>query len=394
MNNTDLITAVQQGNLDQVILCIKNGADPKLWNSHALSQAAIHNHLDIVKYLTPLSDVNADCAMALRNAFLHNNTDVINFLWNEVDHALIMETAGFVHRPSPFQLACQHGWYHHALSLAKLPMHRDILWKSLLYLPRVSEDPLCSRIWDELLSRVKESGDDPAYFAVSSWHGKPLPGMNILKIMAQHSAINVKSARCFLDGLAQNWATENHISAVFPIFDQFFDSFVDESKQSIIAKILAYDPILASTLIERCPTTQFLCTDIVKESLHTDMSMLIHMVSVWKTHDYCEDEREFERLENALIARVYDVPEKVWCVVENFNQFLTSKVVQRFIDLHDDQWTAQVCTYISPQTLCKAQELFDDQTRKYFDEYQNRVQHSVLTQELSNCIGTTVVRKI
>lgn len=392
--NTDLITAAKDGDMQQVMLCVQNGADPKLWNSQALSEAAIHNHVEIVKFLTPLSDPNADCAVALRNAFLHNNTDVINFLWNQVDHELIIQHTQYVQRPSPFQLACQYGFYEQALSLFKHPLHRDMLWKAVFYVPKISNDPLCWELWDHILTRVKELGEDPYHFAVSPWHDKPLPGLNILKIMARHLTDNIKSSQRFLESVAQNWASGNHVSAVFPIFEHMFDDFDDDTKQSIIAKTIAYDPLLAHALIHRCPTTQFLCTSVVKEALHADREMLIDMIGVWKTHPYYEDEREFQKLENTLIERIYDAPEKVWCVVGHFKQFLTPKVIQVFIWLQNDHWTAQMCAHTSDEDLQSAKELFDDKTQEYFDEYQNRVQHAALTHTLSDCIGKTVVRKI
>lgn len=392
--NTDLITAAQQGNLGQVVLCIQNGADPKLWNSQALSEAAIHNHLEVVQYLTPLSDVNVDCAVALRNAFLHNNTDVINYLWDHVDHELIIEQTQFVRRTSPFQLACQHGFYQHAISLLQYPFHRNMVWESKYYLPQVSNDPLCLKLWDELFIRVKDFGDDPAQYAVSSWHERPLPGLNILKIMAEHSAANPKSAQRFLDYLLKNQFTENHISAVLPIVDHVFDDLEDESKQLVVAKTVAYDPILSQTLINRCHNTQLLCATVVKEALYADMQTLIYMTSVWKTHTYMDDKREFENLENSLLGRICAAPEKVWCVVENFNHFLTPRVANVFIWLQEDQWTTRVCAVCSIECLQEAQALFNDETREYFYEYQNRVQRAKIANELSDDSKISVAKRM
>ena len=391
---TDLITAAKNGDLQQVMLCVQNGVDPKLWNSQALSEAAIHNHLEIVKFLTPLSDPNADCAVALRNAFLHNNTDIIHFLWDQVDHELIIQQTQYVQRPAPFQLACQYEFYHHALSLFQYPLHRDILWKAVFYMPKMSNDPLCWELWDKILTRVKELGEDPYHFVVSPWHDKPLPGLNILKIVAQHLTDNIKSSQNFLGILAQSWASENHVSAIFPIFEHIFDDFNNSSKLAIVAKTIAYDPILARALILRCPTTQFLCAAVVKEALHTDMDMLMNMIGVWKTHAYYADEREFQKLENTLIERICDAPEKVWCVVGHFKQFLTPKVIHGFIWLQNDQWTAQMCAHSSDEDLKESKEFFNGKTHEYFDEYQNRVQHAALTHTLSDYSGTTVVRKI
>ncbi len=391
-----LIAAAKKGDLNQVVLCIENGANPKLWNSQALSEATIHNHFEIVKSLTPLSDVNVDCAVGLRNAFLHNNTDILNFLWDRVDHGLIIEHAQYMQRPTPFQLACQYGFYQHALSLLKYPMRAEMFRRSLFSLPKVSNDPLCLTLIDKILTHVKDLGEDPAHFAASSWHERPLPGLNILKIMAQHSSTTVSSAQRFLECLAKNWASENHISAIFQVFDHVFDDFDADAKKSIVAKTIAYDPTLAHSLIERSRTTQLLCADVVKEALRADMDTLMYMINVWKTHPYVEDEneREFALLESSLRARIYDTPEKVWCVIEHFKQFLTSNIIHKFIEMCDDKWTERVCAHSLPEKLLKARSLFNNQTRDYFNEYQYRVQRATLNQELSAYTGATVVRKI
>lgn len=389
-----LIECARSGDLEGVVQCTDNGADPKFWNSQALSEAAIHNHLDVVKHLTPLSDVNANTAVALRNAFLHNNTDIINFLWDQVDHELIIEQTQFVPRTAPFQLACQYGFYQHAMSLLKYPLHQDMIWKSMFHLPKVSNDPLCLKLWDELLTRVKDLGEDPAQWALATWHERPLPGLNILKIMAQHSASSPKSAQRFLKYLAQNWFTENHIIEVFPILGHVFEDLDNDVKQMIVAKSVAHDPVFARALIDRCHNTQLLCAPVVEHALHADMDTLMYMVSVWQKRTYRDNAREFEKLETALIERICDAPEKVWCIVEKFTQFLTPKVAHIFIWCQEDEWTARVCAVFSPECLQEAQTLFNDQTREYFNEYQNRIQNAKLKKEVSDCTGLTVTRKI
>lgn len=394
MNNTDLITAARKGNLDDVILCIENGADPKLWNSQALSEAAIHNHLEVVKYLTPLSDVNVDCAVALRNAFLHNNTEIINFLWEQVDHELVMTQEQYALRPFPFQLACQYGFYNHALSLFKYPFPWSIVWRSHIYLPQVSNDPVCLQLWDQLLIRLKELGKDPAKIAVESWCKRPLPGLNILKIMAQHSSTTHTSAQHFLKNLAEYWATENHVSAVFPIFKHRFESFDDETKRGVIAKIIPYNPDLARTLIEQTPNIQLLCGPVVREALRADIQTLMYMISMWKRQLHMLNQDDCSKVENSLIDRVINAPDKVWCIVDNFKQLLTVEVAHCFIDLHEDQWTQKVCAHIDPEEMNKLHGVLSPQTQEYFNEYKNRVQRATLNQELSAYSGTTVVRKI
>lgn len=394
MNTTDLITAAQQGNLEQVIACVENGADPKLWNSQALSEAAIHNHLEVVKYLTPLSDVNVDCAVALRNAFVHNNTDVINFLWDQVDHELVIQQTEYALRPLPFQLACQYGFYNHALSLFKYPFTLSMIWRSHLYLPQVSNDPACLQLWDQLLTRLTELGEDPARVAVGSWYNRTLPGLNILKIMAQHSSGSQKMAQHFLKYLAANWSTENHVSAVFPIFKHRFEGLDDETKQSVIAKTIPYNPVLARDLIEQTPNLPLLCAPVVNEALRCDVHTLMDMILIWKRHTYKANKDDFSKVEGHLMSNIVVAPEKVWCVVENFNQFLTADVARGFIDLHEDGWTQKVCAHTPPQEFNRAQGLLSSESRNYLNEYKNRVQHTVLTQELSHCVGSTVSRKI
>lgn len=392
--SNNLITAAQQGNLDHVILCIETGEDPKKWNSQALSEAAIHNHLEIVKYLTPLSDVNADCAVALRNAFLHNNTDIVNFLWNQVDHVLLIEQTQYVQRPSPFQLACQYGFYQHALSLLQYPLHKDIIWKSMLSLPKMSNDPLCLQLWDQLFICAKNLGEDPARFAVGSWHDRPLPGLNILNIMAKHSSDDQKSAQHFLKYLAQNWSTENHISAVFPIFKHRFEDLDNETKQLLIAKTIAYDPMLAHDLISQTSGMPLLCAPVVNEALHADIETLKYMVSIWKHQSFSGDQQDFRKVELALMDGATRTPETVWAVVEHCKKFLTAQVVHRFIRLHEDSWTSQVCSNCSPELLNRVQNLFSEQTRTYFNEYQNRVQHAKITSEILDCTARPVVKKM
>lgn len=392
--SNDLITAAQQGNLDHVILCIETGEDPKKWNSQALSEAAIHNHLEIVKYLTPLSDVNADCAVALRNAFLHNNTDIVNFLWDQVDHVLLIEQTQYVQRPSPFQLACQYGFYQHALSLLQYPLHKDIIWKSILSLPKISNDPLCLQLWDQLFICAKNLGEDPARFAVGSWHDRSLPGLNILKIMAQHSSDNQKSAQHFLKYLAQNWATENHISAVFPILKHRFEGLDNETKQLLIAKTIVYDPMLARDLISQTSGMPLLCAPVVNEALYADIETLKYMISIWKHQPYTREYYDFQNIEIALTNGTITAPEKVWAVVEDQKPFLTASVVHGFIRLHEDSWTSQVCSNCSPELLNRVQNLFSEQTRTYFNEYQNRVQHAKIASEILDCTASPMVKKM
>jgi len=392
--SNNLITAAQQGNLDHVISCVENGEDPKKWNSQALSEAAIHNHLEIVKYLTPLSDVNADCAVVLRNAFLHNNTDIINFLWDQVDHVLLIEQTQYVKRPSPFQLACQYGFYQHALSLLKHPLHREIIWQSTLSLPKVSNDPLCLQLWDQLFIRAKDLGEDPARFAVGSWHDRPLPGLNILKIMAQHSSDNQKSAQHFLKCLAENWATENHVSAVFPILKHRFEGLDNGTKQLVIAKTIAYNPMLARDLISQTPNLPLLCAPVVNEALYADIETLKYIISIWKHQPYTGDYHDFQNIEIALMNGIINAPEKVWAIVEDQKSFVTASVVHNFIKLREDQWTSQVCSNCSPELLSRVQNLFSTQTRNYFNEYQNRVQRAKITNELMDCTASHVVKKM
>ena len=79
-NNIALHYVSNRGDIDSVKLLIKRGADPKSNHNRVLWWAAEKNHIDIVKFLIPLSDSRIDCGYALIQAIKHNHKEIIDML--------------------------------------------------------------------------------------------------------------------------------------------------------------------------------------------------------------------------------------------------------------------------------------------------------------------------
>lgn len=76
----ELSNAAAQGNLELVMEYAKFWGNPKFNHSEALQRAAMEGHTDVVAFLIPLSDPNAERGFALKTASVRGYTQCVRLL--------------------------------------------------------------------------------------------------------------------------------------------------------------------------------------------------------------------------------------------------------------------------------------------------------------------------
>ncbi len=76
----ELADAAAQGNLELVMEYAKFWGDPKFNHSEALRRAAMEGHTDIVAFLIPLSDPNAEQGFSLKTTSVRGYTQCVRLL--------------------------------------------------------------------------------------------------------------------------------------------------------------------------------------------------------------------------------------------------------------------------------------------------------------------------
>jgi hypothetical protein len=76
----ELATAAAQGNLELVMEYAQFWGNPKFNHSEALRRAAMEGHTEVVAFLIPLSDPNAERGFALKTASVRGYTQCVRLL--------------------------------------------------------------------------------------------------------------------------------------------------------------------------------------------------------------------------------------------------------------------------------------------------------------------------
>ena len=388
--NTQLITAADQGDVPLVQQCLNNAADPLLWDSHALTRAVANNHVDVVKLLIPVSDLNTFNAVGLRTAMERNRPEIVQLLWDKVDHAAIMKQE--TDTPTPFQVACHYGLYDQALSVIHHPMHRFVLWKTLSALRKNTVHPQELQIWKMLIDRA-----EPRHIIalVESNPAVELPGIEILRHM--YASLNDPVLRVeFINNLSDNEYVTHHVSELYPNFKDIFKDFNNTLKVQVLSQTLQHNMLFAQQMIEQCKhdNVQLLQPDMLLKALQGDMSLVNYCL------DICDSQRwivsgpqETYQYDYILSTQAAYFPHKVLRVLEKHPQFVTPKVMHSLLQHNDDTITQAFADFIFGEDEQLLYKMADEKTWEYWEDYKSRVQNAIIHAQLDQS-PQSAVRKM
>lgn len=385
--NTQLITAADQGDANVVQHCLDNGADPLFWDSHALTRAVTNNHIDVVKILIPVSDVNAFNALALRTAIELHHHDIVDLLWEKVDHAPIMSQ--YPSLPTPFHAACQHRLFDHALSVLHHKINCFALEGCLNVLNKNTTDSKELKIWREVI----EQYEYPQFIIgdVTNLIQQALPCVEILKyIYRRLNAHDNATKLCqeFLKEISTKRFATHHIASLYPVFKGLYPTLEDGVKIKLLSQTLQSNILLANEMIEHCKTAniQLLTPDMMSYALKGDMSVLNYCLNVWGSQNWViSGEKTIQKYDGIL--KCCDHPEKVLRVLEEHPQFHTPEVLKSLLENEDDAITVRIQLWVESEE----EALFNivkPHVWTYWQDYKNRQQKETLEQHMEPSTST------
>lgn len=392
--NTQLITAADQGDATMVQQCLDNGADPMLWDSHALTRAVTNNHIDIVKRLIPVSDVNAFNAVALRTAMDLQRHELVDMLWDLVNHPCIMSQS--TGAPTPFHVACQNGLFDRALSVLHHNIHSTGVRECLEALNKNTTDPKELKIWKELIHR---SPSDHILYFIESAIPKELPRVEILQYMFEALSTQcngTKLCKDFIKEISDNPYATHHIASLYPVFKHLYATLDPNVKIQVLAQTLQHNMLLAQDMIEHCQAhnVQLLQPDMMLYALKGDMSLLNYCLNVWGSQRWViSGAQATHQYDHILSSHSEAFPYKVLRVLEEHPQFHTPKVLLALLEHSNDDITARIQMWVEDEE--KTLYDMDGQSAvwNYWQDYKNRQQKAAIEQHL-NTPSTVHARKM
>lgn len=385
--NTQLITAADQGDAAMVQHCLDNGADPLFWDSHALTRAVTNNHLDVVKILISVSDVNAFNAVALRTAMELHHHDIVDLLWERVDHAFIMSQ--YPSFPSPFYVACQHRLFDRALSVLHHKINCFALDRCLNVLNRNTTDSKELQIWERLIEQYQY----PQFIIhhVADLIQQALPCVEILKyIYRRLNADDTATVLCqeFLKEISLQGFATHHIASLYPLFKDLYPTLEDGVKIKLLSQTLQSNILLANEMIEHCKTSriQLLTPDMMSYALKGDMSVLNYCLKVWGSQNWViSGEKTIQKYDEIL--KYCDHPEKVLRVLEEHPQFHTPEVLKSLLKRMSDAITVRIQLWVESEEEAIF-NIVEPNVWTYWQNYKNRQQKETLEQHMDTTVLT------
>ncbi len=391
--NTQLIQAADQGDVHGVERCLENGADPKCWDSHALTRAVANNHIEVVKILIPVSDLNTFNAVALRTAIDLQHHDLVDLLWDQVNHACILSQS--IGSPTPFHVACQNGLFDRALSVLHHPMHNTGVQECLDALNKNTTNPQELQIWKDLIQR---STPDQILYRVESAIPRELPRVEILQYMLHtlrtHPNATTLCAQ-FVKEISDNQYATHHIASLYPIFKDLYPILEPNVKIQVLSQTLQHNMLVAQEMIEHCQThkVQLLQPDMMFSALKGDMSLLNYCLNIWASqHWIISGSHATHQYDHILSTHSIDTPHKVLRVLEEHPQFHTPKVLLALLDKCNDEITTIIQIWVESEedTIF---HMAEPAIWEYWQDYKNRQQKHTIEQNLKQT-GLTHPRKM
>lgn len=386
--NTQLITAAEQGDLKTVQCCLDNGADPKLWDSHALTRAVTNNHIDVVKILIPISNLNTFNAVALRTAIDLQHHDIVDLLWDQVNHACILSQS--TGSPTPFYVACQNGLFDRALSVLHHPMHNTVVQECLDALNKNTTDLQELQIWKDLIQR---STPDQILSRVESAIPSELPRVEILQNMWHTLRTHPNATmlcRQFVKEICGNQYTTHHIASLYPAFKAIYPTLEPNVKIQVLSHTLQYNMLLAQEMIEHCQAhkVQLLQPEMMLSALRGDMSLLNYCLKVWDSQRWIiSGAYAAHQYDHILSSHCVDAPHKVLRVLEEHPHFHTPKVLLALLEKCSDEITPIIQTWMESEEAAIF-NIAEPTIWEYWQDYKNRQQQATIEEHLKQTILT------
>lgn len=383
-----LITAADQGDATMVQHCLDNGADPKLWDSHALTRAVTNNHIDVVKLLIPISDLNTFNAVALRTAIDLHHHNIVDLLWDQVNHACILSQS--TSAPTPFHVACQNGLFDRALSVLHHHIHNTGVQECLDALNKNTTNSQELQIWKDLIQR---STPDQILYRVESAIPRELPRVEILQHMLHtlrtHPNATTLCAQ-FVKEISDNQFATHHIASLYPIFKDLYPTLEPTVKIQVLSQTLQHNMLVAQEMVAHCQAhhVQLLQPDMMFSALKGDMSLLNYCLNVWGSqHWIISGTQATYQYDHILSTHCVDAPHKVLRVLEEHPQFHTPKVLLALLDKCNDEITAIIQTWVESEedTIF---HMAEPVIWGYWQDYKNRQQKHTIEQNLKQAVST------
>lgn len=383
--HVQLINAADTGDLEGVQQCLSNGADPLHWDSHALTRAASHNHIDVVRCLIPVSDVNADRAIALRTALANHNKPIVDLLWDKVDHALLM-SAG-TDTSLPFLVACEYGWYERAASVVHHPMHSFVVWGAFHALDLTTTDPHALQVWSKIIE-----ASEPRHLLSLNFE-RALPSVQILKMMFHKFASDAFLSAKLIEKVADNDHLTHHIAQMYPLFKHLYPNFNDVLKIRVLSNTLHHNMLFAHEMIEHCRavSVQFLHPDMVAKALRGDSAILNFCIQLWDSQLWSvSGANDTFRYEHILSTHAQTAPDKVLRVLHKHPQFVTPKVMHALLEHHDDCITTAVAGFMFGEDEESVYKISCASTWEYWKSFKSRIEKELLQSHVNECVPSAL----
>lgn len=387
--HTQLITAANQGNATMVQHCLDNGADPLFWDSHALTRAVTNNHIDIVKLLIPVSDVNAFNAVALRTAMDLRHHDIVDLLWELVDHASIMSQ--YPSLPSPLYVACQNGLFDRALSVLHHKINHFAADRCLDVLNKNPTDPKELKIWEQF---IQQCGPQYVFQHVEDLIQQTLPCVDILiYIYTGLSAHDDATALCqkFLKKISTQGFATHHIASLYPLFKDLYPTLEDSVKIKLLSQTLQSNILFSNEMIEHCKKShiQLLTPEMMSYALKGDMSVLNYCLNVWGSQHWVISGEETTEQYNKVLTYCCNTghPEKVLRVLEEHPQFHTPEVLNALLKMENDDVTVRIRLWVESEEKALF-NIVEPCVWTYWQDYKNREQKAIIEQHVDTSAST------
>ena len=385
-----LSRAASDGDCATIAQCLRAKANPLYWNAHALSAAAVNNHLSALKMLLEHSPLNT--ALPLRDALIHNQPQAAQCLWEAIDHHALIDQSTQPNPPlSSLQVACENGWYKHALSLFPYPLSEMLVSNCLNVLDTQTSNPLGFELWITLVDTM------PVEKLPLLVDQRALPPLAVLEHLAHRVAPHPHIALEFFSELIGNVFGEGQAAQIYPLLRDIYPSLSPSNQLSALGQILDRNPLYASEAIEVCKNNnlQFLSSDLLGAVLSSgSKDIMEYTLDLCQSQKWVLNSQETQMLEMVLRRNVVDQPLAVHQILCAFPSLFSAMMSQRFLEHKNDSLTDLIEPFMSSDILTDISKSCDQEAWVYWQDYQSRRQHQRLSQTLEGVPHIASPRKM
>lgn len=385
-----LSRAASEGDCATIAQCLHAAADPLYWNAHALSAAAVNNRLSALKMLLEHSPPNT--ALPLRDALIHNRPQAAQCLWDAIDHHALIDQSSQPNPPlSSLQVACENGWYQHALSLFPYPLSEALVSNCLNVLDTQTSNPLGIELWIKLVDSM------PLEKLPILVDQRALPPLAVLEHLARRVAPHPQIALEFFSEMIENVFSEGQAGWIYPLLRHTYPSLSPSNQLRALGQILDSNPLYASEAIAVCQNNnlQFLSSDLLGAVLSSSSKDIVeYTLDLCQSQKWILNSQETQILEMVLRRNVVDQPLAVHQILCAFPSLFSVLIGERFLEHKNDSLTELIEPFMSSDILTDISKSDDQEPWVYWQDYQSRRQHQRLSQTLEGVPHMASSRKM